>query len=100
MSEGVNVAKLQPLVVTTAHKGVFFGYGIPSDAPTIRLEQARMCVYWSRGVQSVLGLAEKGPQKDCRIGPSVPAITLRDVTSIIEVSVQAVKQWEKGFWSP
>jgi len=60
--------KLVPLVVTTAHKGVFFGYGIPTDQPTIRIEQARMCVYWSADVKSVLGLAASGPSKTCKVG--------------------------------
>lgn len=34
------------LLVTTAHKGVFFGYGQPTNEKTIRLTKARMAVYW------------------------------------------------------
>lgn len=91
-------AAKQALVVTTAHKGVFFGYGIPSDADTIRLENARMCVYWDAAIKGVLGLAATGPLGSSRVGPAVPALTLRDVTSVMEVSEEAIKNWEKGSW--
>lgn len=93
------MTEARALIVTTTHKGVFFGYGMPSDATTIRIEKARMCVYWSEDVKGVLGLAATGPTKGCRIGPAVPAITLRDVTSVMECSEEAVKQWEKTLWA-
>ena len=92
----------KPVVVTTAHRGVFFGYinGQPTDAPTIRIERARMCVYWSADVKSVLGLAASGPTKDCKIGPAVPALTLREVTSVMEASAAAAEAWETVVWKP
>ena len=89
----------KPVVVTTAHRGVFYGIGPVSDAPTIRLTNARMVVYWSANVKGVLGLAATGPVGGCKVGPAVPAITLRDVTSVIEVSDEAAKAWEKASWS-
>lgn len=89
----------QPLIVTTAHRGVFFGYGIPTENKTIRLEKARMAIYWSSDVKGVVGLASTGPTKDCKIGPPAPALTLQDVTSVMEVSDTAAKQWEIGPWS-
>lgn len=88
-----------PLIVTTAHKGVFFGYGTPSDAATIRIENCRMVVYWSADVKSVVGLAANGPTAGCRIGPKAPAITLRDVTSVIEMSAEAAAKFEVCKWS-
>ncbi len=87
------------LLVTTLHRGVFFGYGKPSDAPTIKLERARMCVYWTTEMKGVCGLAARGPQPGCKIGPSVPEIILRDVTSVMAVSDEAAKNWEKEIWS-
>ena len=90
--------KLKPLVVTTAHRGVFFGYGEPSTDKIIRLEQARMCVHWTEDVKGVVGLAANGPTKDCRIGPAAPAITLQDVTSIMEVSQAAEEKWNQQPW--
>lgn len=92
-------SELVPVIVTTAHKGVFFGYGVPSDAPTIRIERARMVVYWSPDVRGVVGLARTGPTNGCRIGHQAPAITLRDVTAVIEVSPEAAQQFEVAPWS-
>jgi len=88
-----------PLLVTTEHRGVFFGYGTLTENKIIKLENARMCVYWSQDVKGVLGLASAGPSKDCRIGPPVPSITLQAVTSVSEVSEPAAKQWESNHWS-
>jgi hypothetical protein len=89
---------LVPLVVTTEHKGVFFGLGKPSGKKTIRLTEAQMCVYWSSEVKGVLGLAATGPSKTCRVGPPVPAITLQGVTSIMEVSDVAAAAWKATPW--
>lgn len=91
--------KIVPLVVTTSHRGVFFGYGVPSDAQTIRIERCRMVVYWSADVRSVVGLAANGPTNGCRIGPTAPAITLRDVTAVIEVSDEVANKFEDAPWS-
>ena len=90
--------KKQALVITTAHKGVFFGYGIASDAKTIRLDQCRMCIYWSSETKGVVGLAADGPQKGSRVSPAAPAMTIQDVTSCMEASEAAVIAWEKGIW--
>jgi hypothetical protein len=87
-----------PLVVTTEHKGVFFGYGIPTDKKTIRLTDARMCVYWSTDVKGVVGLAAKGPTQGCKVGPAAPGITLQSVTSIMEVSPEAEAKWKEEPW--
>lgn len=88
-----------PVIVTTSHKGVFFGYGEPGDAPTIRIERARMVVYWSADAKSVVGLAANGPTAGCRIGPAALAITLRDVTAVMEVSEEAATKFEAHPWS-
>ena len=88
-----------PLVVTTAHKGVFFGYGTPTEKKTIRLVNARMCVSWSSDVKGVVGLAANGPSKGCRVGPAAPAITLGDVTAIMECSEKATAAWNSEPWN-
>lgn len=90
-----------PLLVTTIHKGVFFGYGNPdiNETKTIKLTNARMCVYWSSDVKGVLGLAATGPSKSSRVTASVPSLTATDVTSVSEVTAEAVKQWEAQPWS-
>ena len=86
------------LVVTTAHRGVFFGYGEVTEGAVIRLERSRMCLYWPAEDRGVVGLAVTGPLKGSRVGPAAPAITLRDVTSIMEASQEAVRQWELAPW--
>jgi hypothetical protein len=88
-----------PLVVTTSHRGVFFGYGRPTTNKTIRLTKAQMCVYWSADVKGILGLAASGPTRGCKIGPPVPAMTLQDVTGVIEASEQAEKAWQAQPWN-
>ena len=89
----------QPLVVTTAHRGVFFGYGVPTTEKTIRLENVQMCVYWSADVKGVIGLAVTGPSESCKIGPAAPAMTLQDVTGIMEVSPEAELKWKEQPWN-
>jgi hypothetical protein len=88
-----------PLVVTTEHRGVFFGYGTPTTEKTIRITKARMCVHWPSDVKGIVGLAAKGPTKTSRISPACPAITLQAVTSIMECSDQAKNNWESEPWS-
>ena len=90
---------LKPLVVTTEHKGVFFGYGIPSEAPTIRLEKVQMCIYWPAENKGVVGLASEGPLKGSRVGPAAPSIILRDVTAVMEVTPEAEKRWLSQPWN-
>lgn len=86
------------VIVTTAHRGVFFGYAKNTTGPTIKLERARMCVYWSADLRGLPGLAAMGPNKACRISPAA-SVELRDVTAIFEVSPNAIAAWEKAPWA-
>ena len=88
-----------PMIVTTEHRGVFFGYGEPTTETTIRLERVRMCVHWSRDVHGVVGLAANGPTSGCRIGPAAPAMTIHKVTGIMEVSKEAEEKWNQEPWN-
>jgi hypothetical protein len=92
-------SKVVPLLVTTENKGVFFGYGEETDGKIIRLTDARMCVYWTAEVRGALGLASVGPNKSCRIGFKVPAITLQGVVSVTLCTKEAAEAFEKNFWS-
>lgn len=91
----------KPCVVTTEHRGVFFGFlnGSDPEDKTVGITDAQMCVYWSSDVQGVLGLASTGPTKGCRVTPRVPKITLQGVTSVIEASDDAVAAWQGRPWS-
>lgn len=89
-------SKERAVVVTTAHKGVFFGYTKDgSGADPMHLCRARLCLYWSAAVNGFMGLAATGPNSDCRIGPRAN-IELRAITSVIDCTPEAVTAWEKA----
>lgn len=85
------------VLVTTSHRGVFFGYTKEIDGALIDLRAGRNCLYWSADVKGFAGLAATGPSKSCRVGPAVD-IQLRDITSVALVSDEAVKAWEAAPW--
>ena len=87
---------MKAVLVTTKHRGVFFGY-ITSDkkAPEkLTLKNARNCIYWAASVGGFLGLAAKGPNSECRIGTRADELTIYEITSIAPVSESAAKAWE------
>lgn len=87
-----------PVLVTTAHRGVFFGLADPQQktARTIELTHCRNAIYWS-GTKGFLGLAAHGPGPGSRIGAVAPRVLLHDVTSVSECSPEAATVWEE--WS-
>jgi len=85
------------VLVTTAHRGVFFGYASDTDGQTIKLRGARNCLYWDSKVKGFIGLASTGPIGGCRVGPAAD-IELRDITCVAECSPEAVKAWEAAPW--
>lgn len=85
------------VLVTTTHRGVFFGYATDTDGATIKLRAARNCVYWSSDVRGFLGLAATGPSKSCKIGPAAD-IELRDITCVAECATTAIQAWEAAPW--
>lgn len=86
------------VLVTTAHRGVFFGYATKVDGETIKLKRARLCVYWSSELHGFMGLASNGPSSSCKIGP-VADIELRNITAVATVTPEAVAKWESAPWA-
>lgn len=87
------------VVVTTSHRGVFFGEIITNNAPkSIKLKAARNCVYWNSNLHGFIGLASVGPNAQCKIGPASD-IELYDITSVVECTPEAITNWEKGIWA-
>lgn len=93
-----------PVLVTTNsdRRGVFAGY-VPADfdfeaaiaSGTIALTKMRNCIYWSRSVGGVFGLAQIGPDENCKIGALVEQTSyLNGVTFISELTPVAAKAWE------
>lgn len=86
------------VIVTTEHRGVFFGYATETDGEQIDLRAARLCVHWSSDMRGFMGLASMGPSASCRIGPPAD-IQLRKITSVVAVTDAARDRWEKAPWS-
>lgn len=87
----------RPVVVTTAHRGVFFGYATDISGEQIELKRSRLCVYWSADMKGFMGLAAMGPSLACRIGPEAD-IVLRNVTAVLTVTPEAEERWKKAPW--
>ena len=87
--------KKRAVLVTTSHRGVFFGYleREDEDKKIVEISNVRNCIYWSSDVNGFLGMAEKGPTSACRIGPVAPRVKLHDVTSVSNVTDKAEKKW-------
>jgi len=85
------------VLVTTTHRGVFFGYATKTDGETIKLRAARNCIYWPRENKGFIGLASMGPMSGSRVGPAAD-IELRDITCVAECTLEAVKNWEAAPW--
>lgn len=92
------MANRTPVLVTTSHRGVFFGYADPDtlDQKTIRLDKCRNCIKWHASIGGFLGLAKVGPNSQCMIGAEAPTILLHDITSVSEVSPEAADAWSKA----
>ena len=90
------------VMVTTRHRGVFFGYvnGAEPTEEQATLDRARMCVYWSSDVRGVLGLVSGGPTGGCRVTHALAEpMTIYGITGVFDVTADAVKAWERGPWS-
>lgn len=101
------------VVVTTAHRGVFFGEVISYDLArevtdaagvtvktpsTIVLRDSRVVVYWPAEVRGFVGLAYTGPLKGSRISPAAPTAQYTDVTGLLECTPEAITAWESDIW--
>lgn len=85
------------VLVTTSHRGVFFGELVgKSTGKQVVLRNARMAIYWTSDCNGVLGLASVGPVSGCRIGATAPRIELREITSVVDCSEEAVKAWRSA----
>jgi hypothetical protein len=85
------------VVVTTLHRGVFFGYASKIGDKTINLTKARNCLYWPNENQGFLGLAATGPVPGVRVGPAAD-ITLHDVTCVARCTPEAEAAWGAAKW--
>ena len=86
---------MTPVLVTTKHRGVFGGL-VPKDqdmnARTVRLENARMAIYWGT-TKGVMELAHTGPTSKSRISAPATIEALHDVTAIMQITDKAWELW-------
>ena len=84
------------VIVTTEHRGVFYGRltRYDEDKSIAELDDAIMAIYW--GTKSGLfELASDGPNERSKLSARAPSIKLQKVTGLLEVSSQAVDAWTK-----
>ena len=86
------------VLVTTKHRGVFFGYTEDASGQVVNLTDARCAIYWSSDVRGFMGLAATGPSASCRIGAKAD-VELRDITAVVNCTPEAVKAWEAAPWA-
>ena len=81
------------VIVTTAHRGVFFGYIAENKIAErdLELDNCRNVIYWSAKTGGFLGLAAEGPASESRIGKVAQSVLLHDVTSVSRCTEQAEK---------
>lgn len=91
------IIKERAVVVTTAYRGVFFGYATDTSGNSIKLKRARNCLRWSTDIRGFIGLASSGPSMTCRVGPAAD-IELRDITCVLEATPEAAARWESAPW--
>jgi hypothetical protein len=91
----------RPVLVTTEHRGVFFGYLIGDPSPEkVTLDRARNITYWDQATRGFLGLASTGPTDACRVsGAAAEGSTLYKITGVFTCTPEAVKRFEAGPWA-
>ena len=84
--------ELRPVIVTTIHRGVFFGYATDTSGDTIHLKKGRMAIRFGT-TRGILELAETGPTSSSKISARAD-IEVRNVTAVFEVTDEAAEKWE------
>ncbi|WP_372362860.1 hypothetical protein ACCQ10_09190 [Xanthomonas sp. NCPPB 1325] len=85
----------RPVIVTTEHRGVFFGYASDTKGETIDLTNARMAIRFGT-TKGLMQLAETGPTSSSKISARAQKIEIRKITAVFEVAPAAVEAWESA----
>lgn len=93
------MSKLKNILVTTAHRGVWFAQ-VAQDADLTtktltNLKNCRMAIYWgtTKGLQQ---LCDTGPTSSSTISAAADIDVLHDVTAVFSVSDKAAEVWERS----
>jgi hypothetical protein len=87
---------MKPVLVTTAHRGVFGGL-IPDDQDlTVKqmpLQDARMAIRWGT-TKGLMQLCDSGPTSNSLISAPADVPMLHDITAIFAISDKAWEKWQ------
>lgn len=88
-----------PVVITTEHRGVFFGYIDEKNIAdkTIGVCGLRNCLYWPAEAKGFVGLAAVGPIEGSRVGPAADGV-VQDITCVLRCTDSAAALWESAPW--
>lgn len=94
-SNGTNTMT-KHVIITTSHRGVFFGRLLAHDADkhTATLADCRMAIYWGT-TRGLFELANTGPTEKSKISAPAPEIVLNAVTAVIDCTDDAVTAWTR-----
>jgi len=87
---------MKPVLVTTAHRGVFAGLiddGQDLTFKALPLKQARMAIYWGT-TKGVMELCDTGPTANSKISAPADIPMLHDVTAVFDISEKAWEKWQ------
>lgn len=88
----------RPVLVTTAHRGVFAGL-IPVDqdlsVKALPLRRARMAIYWGTE-RGVMQLCQTGPTEKSKISDPADIPMLHDITALFDITPEAWEAWERS----
>lgn len=87
------------VIVGTELRNLWFGYTTDTTQDTVVLKRARQVIYWSASVKGAGGLAVTGPDDACRIGPAVPEVQARRVTTVAIPTEAAIAAFERAPWA-
>lgn len=97
--EKKNQVQMRNILVTTAHRGVWFAQ-VPADKDLTPktltdLKNCRMAIYWgtTKGLQQ---LCETGPTDTSKISAPADIPVLHDVTAVFDVTDNAAAIWTKS----
>ena len=88
--------KGRAVLVTTSHRGVFFGWlnnGQDETNRSLALTDCRNVIHWT-GKRGFLGLASHGPEDDSQLGSTASRVLLHDIVSVTDCSDAATKALE------
>lgn len=92
----MSASSSRPVIVTTEHRGVFFGHldaNADITAKTLALTDARMCIVWGT-TKGLMQLCETGPTNNSKISAPADIPALHNVTAVFDVTPEAVAAFE------